>query len=186
MVSDTLASVEPKMAKALDYLNEELKSLRGGRASTGLVDGLTIDLYGQSMVLKQVATISTPDAHTIAITPWDKAALPIIEKAIRENQSLGLNPASDGNAIRVNVPPMTAERRQQIIKQLGEKTEQCHISLRNIRHEALDEARKLEKSKQATIDDVRSAENQLNRLIEQYRVKIEQIEKAKTAELLEV
>jgi ribosome recycling factor len=112
--------------------------------------------------------------------------MPSIEKAIRESQSLGLNPSSDGNTIRLNIPPMTEERRKEILKQLGEKVEQANISLRNARHEVLAEAKKLEKDKQATQDDLKFAEAELNKKIDLYKGKIDIIAKAKEQEIMTV
>lgn len=179
-------SADARMVKALDFLREELNSLRTGRASIVMVDGLSIDYYGQPMQLKQLATIGTPDARTIAITPWDRNAMEPIEKAIRESQSLGLVPNNDGHTIRLNIPAMTEERRREVVKQLGEKVEACHITLRNVRHEILNDVKKLEKDKQATQDDVKFAEQELNKKIDNFRVKIEDIEKSKTAEIMQV
>jgi ribosome recycling factor len=128
MIRAIVDSANAKMDKAVAHLEEDLKSLRTGRASTALVESIMVDQYGQMTPLKAVATLSTPDAHTIAVTPWDRTTMPSIEKAIRESQSLGLNPSSDGNTIRLNIPPMTEERRKEILKQLGEKVEQANIS----------------------------------------------------------
>ncbi len=174
------------MDKALEFLAEELKGLRTGRASTALVEGITVEQYGQNMAIKQVATLSVPDPRTIQITPWDPTMVAVIEKAIRESQSLGLNPNNDGHAIRLNLPPLNEETRKNLVKVLGEKIEACHISLRGIRHELLDEVKKLEKQKQATQDDVKFAETKLNEKIDEYRGKIKQIEEAKTKEIMEV
>ena len=174
------------MDKALDFLGEELKGLRTGRASTALVEGISVEQYGQKMSLKQVATLSVPDPRTIQITPWDPSMLPAIEKEIRESQSLGLNPNNDGHSIRLNLPPLNEETRKNLVKVLGEKIEACHISMRSIRHELLDEVKKLEKAKQATQDDVKLAEAKLNEKIDEYRGKIKQIEEAKTKEIMEV
>ncbi|MBW3537962.1 ribosome recycling factor [Candidatus Parcubacteria bacterium] len=186
MVRALVDSANPKMDKALEHLGEELKGLRTGRASTALVGGLMVESYGQMLPLKQVATINTPDARTIAITPWDRSVLPAVEKVIRETQSLGLNPNNDGSTIRLNVPPLTEERRRDLVKNLGEKVEACHITLRNIRHDILNDVKRLEKDKQATQDDVKFAETELNKKIDQYRVKIDAIEKAKAAEIMQV
>jgi ribosome recycling factor len=185
-VRQSLASAAPKMDKAVDHFREELKAIRSGRASTALVENLDIEVYGQKMPLKSIATLSTPDARTIAITPWDRSNMAPIEKTIRETQSLGLNPSNDGATIRLNIPPLTEERRKEIAKSVGEKAEQCHISIRNIRHDILSDVRKLEKEKQATQDDVKFAEAELNKKIETYRKQVEEIQKAKEAELLEV
>lgn len=186
MVREVIGQVDAKMAKTTEHYEADLRGLRSGRASSGMVEGVLVEVYGQSMPLKQVATITTPDARSIAITPWDKNSLASIEKSLRENQSLGLAPMNDGNTIRINIPPLTEERRQQIVKQLREKTEACHIALRNIRHEALGEARKLEKAKQATQDDLKWAEAELNKKMEQFRGQVTAIEQAKEKEILEI
>lgn len=186
MVNDILKQADPKMDKALEHLREELRSIRTGRAQVALVDSLVVEVYGQPMQLKAVATISTPDARSIQITPWDRGNLQSIEKAIREAQSLGLTPNNDGTHIRLNIPAMTEERRREVVKALGDKVEQCHIALRNIRHDILGEVRRLEKAKQATQDDTKFAEEQLNKKIDKYRGLIEEIEQAKTKEIMEV
>ena len=186
MVRDLINSVDSKMDKALEHLGEELKTLRTGRATPALVDGIMVESYGQVVPLKQVASINTPDARQIAITPWDRSLMPAIEKAIRDSQSLGLTPNNDGTAIRLNIPPLTEERRRDIVKQVGEKVEQCHIAMRNIRHEVLNDIKKLERDKQATQDDVKFAEAELNKKIDQFKAKISELEKAKTAEIMQV
>lgn len=186
MIDSLLADADPKMLKATEHLREELASLRTGRASAALVEGITVDMYGQHMPLKSVATISTPDVRTIAITPWDPNALAPVEKAIRETQSLGLTPNNDGHTIRLNIPPLTEERRREIVKGLGEKVEGCRIAIRNIRHELLNEAKKLEKAKSATQDDVKYAEEQLNKKIDRFQDQIDEIARAKEAEIMEV
>jgi ribosome recycling factor len=186
MVQEALESAGPKMQKAVEHLRDELRGIRTGRASTGVVEGLNVEVYGQPMVLKQIATIGTPDSRTIAITPWDRGNLASIEKAIREAQSLGLSPNNDGQTIRLNIPALTEERRCEIAKTVGEKVEGCHIALRNIRHEILEDVRRQEKAKQISIDDVKFAEEQLNKKIEQYRNVITEIQRAKEQEILEV
>lgn len=185
-VRPLLDSAGPKMDKAIQHFRDELQSIRSGRASTSLVEGLEVEVYGQRMPLKSLATLNTPDARTIAITPWDRANLPMVEKAIRDSQSLGLNPNNDGATIRLNIPPLTEERRRDIAKSVGDRAEQCHISIRNIRHDILGDVRKLEKAKQATQDDSKYAEGELNKKIDHYRKVIEEIQKAKEQELMEV
>lgn len=186
MVRSLVESAVPKMEKALDHLSEELKGLRTGRASVGLVDGVQVEFYGVKQPLKAMAQINTPDARSIAIAPWDKNALGPIEKAIRETPGLGLNPMSDGHVIRLNIPPLTEERRREIVKSLGGKVEECRITMRNIRHDVLKDVQKMEKDKQATQDDVKFAENELNKKIEQFQKRIEELEAAKAKEIMEV
>lgn len=185
-VRGLVASVDAKFDKALEHLDGELSSLRTGRATTSLVDGLNVDVYGQPMNLKTIATITTPDAKSIAISPWDKANLQPIEKMLRENTQLGLTPNNDGHAIRLNIPPLTEERRRDIVKSMGIIVEAAHIAMRNSRHEVLDEVKKLEKAKNATQDDVKWAEDELNKKINVYKAKVAEVEKAKTAEIMTV
>jgi ribosome recycling factor len=174
------------MEKAVAHFGEDLKSLRTGRASVSLLDSVMVELYGAVQPLKAVASINTPDARTIAVSPWDKTAMGPIEKAIRENQALGLNPSNDGNTIRMSIPPLTEERRREIVKSLGGKVEDCRIALRNIRHEVLNEVKRMEKAKEATADDVKFAESELNKKIDQFQLKINELEAAKAKEIMEV
>jgi ribosome recycling factor len=186
MVRALVEAAKPKMEKAVEHLNTELGSLRTGRASVALVDSVLVDSYGTMQPLKAVASINTPDARSIAITPWDKTMLPVIEKAIRETPSLGLNPMNDGVVIRLNIPALTEERRREIVKSLGSKVEECRITMRNLRHDVLKDVQKMEKAKEATTDDVKFAETELNKLIDQFQKKIEEVEAAKTKELMEI
>lgn len=186
MVAGIVKKADSRMDKAIEHLNEELRGIRTGRAQASMVENLTIEQYGAPAMLKAVATINTPDAQTIAISPWDKNLVSVVEKMLRENQSLGFNPMSDGNVVRVNVPPMTEERRRQIVKDLGQKVEQCNITLRNVRHDVLNEVKRLAKEGEATQDDERFAEQELNKKIDQYKKKIDEIAKAKEAEIMTV
>jgi ribosome recycling factor len=185
-VPDIIRTADPRMDKATQHLQEDLRSLRTGRATTALVENLTVEQYGSEVPLKAVATIGTPDAHTIAISPWDKTMVAPIEKMLRETQSLGLNPSSDGNVVRLNVPPMTEERRREIVKDLGTKVEQCHIALRQIRHDILGGVKKLEKAGEATQDDTKFAESELNKKIDRYKGQIDALAKAKETEIMTV
>ncbi len=186
MVRSLVESATPKMEKALEHLAEELNGLRTGRATTALVDSITVDYYGTPQMLKAIASIGTPDAKTIAITPWDKNALAPIEKALREAPNLGLNPNNDGHVIRLNIPPLTEERRRDIVKSLGTKVEECRISLRNIRHDVLKDAQRMEKAKEASADDVKFVETELNKKIDQFQQRIEELEAAKAKEIMAV
>ncbi len=181
-----LEDARVKMDRAVEHLEIDLQQIRTGRASGALVENVKIELFGQPMQLKQVASISVPDPRSLAIVPWDRSNLAPIEKALRENQTLGLNPVNDGAAIRLNIPPLTEERRREIVKQMKTQIEECHISLRNARREILDQARSQEKLKEITQDDVKHVEENLNKLIDQYRVKIEEIERHKEREIMEV
>lgn len=181
-----LTAVEAKMQKALSFFEEELGQIRGSRAQVGLVDNLRVEVYGQEMVLKQIATISTPDARTIMIQPWDKTNMAAIEKAIRDNQSLGLNPSNDGNVVRLNVPALTEERRAELARSLNTKLEDCNIALRSARHEGLDDAKKKKNAKELTEDDLYAVEQKLNKLIENYQQQAQAVLAAKQKEIMEV
>jgi ribosome recycling factor len=186
MVRNLVESATPKMEKAVEHFAEDVKSLRTGRASTAILDGLTVEYYGAVQPLKAVAAVNTPDARTITVAPWDKGALAPVEKAIRDNQALGLNPSNDGSVIRITIPPMTEERRREVVKALGSKVEDCRIALRNIRHDILNEVKKMEKAKEATADDVKFAEAELNKIIDKMQKRIDELEAAKSKEIMEV
>jgi ribosome recycling factor len=186
MVRDIIASAKPKMDKALDHFVSDLSSLRTGRASVAILDGVIVESYGTLQPLKAVAQLNTPDVRSIAITPWDKTMVAPIEKAIRENQALGLNPMNDGSTVRISIPPLTEERRREIVKSLGTKVEDCRIALRNVRHDVLSEVKKLEKAKEATTDDLKYAEAELAKLMDTYQKRILELEAAKAKEIMEV
>lgn len=174
------------MQKAFDFLADELKSIRTGRANTSLVEDLRVEHYGQTMNLKQLANISAPDAKSLSISPWDPTALAAIEKALREDSKLDVNPVNDGKVIHINIPPLTQERREQFVKQLNEKVEAANVSLRNIRHDILHEVKKLQQDKQIGDDDYRWAETELNKKVEDFRSKIEEMAERKRQEILAV
>jgi len=186
LVSALVAAADPKMDRALEHLSEELGSLRTGRASSALVDNINVEYYGTVQPLKAIATINTPDARSIAISPWDKAALLSIEKAIRETSSLGLNPSNDGSVIRLNIPSLTEERRRELVKAMGGKVEDCRIALRNIRHDVLKEVQRMVKDKELQRDDEVFAETELNKKIDRCQKRIEEMEASKTKDLMEI
>jgi ribosome recycling factor len=186
MVKPIVDAAGPKMEKAIEHFADDLKTLRTGRATVSMLDGVIVEYYGATQPLKAIASVTTPDPRSIAITPWDKGALGPIEKAIRDNQALGLNPTNDGGVIRMSVPSMTEERRREVVKSLGSKVEECRIALRNIRHDVLNEVKRLEKAKEATADDVRYAETELNKKIDQYQKRIDELEAQKEKDIMEV
>lgn len=168
--------------KAIVHFGEELKKLRTGRAHPGMVDGVMAEAYGQKMPLLQLATISTPESQLIQISPFDPNNLEAISAAIRENQALGLNPMDDGKVIRVQIPPLTEERRKQIVKQLGEKVEDCMISMRNARHDALKQA----KAGDFSDDDKKHIQNRIDEQMSAKKKQVEDLAKSKEAEILKV
>lgn len=183
---EVIAAAGPKMEKALAHYGEAVKALRTGRAQAAMLDGVIVEYYGAVQPLRAVAQVSAPDARSLAVTPWDKGALPAVEKAIRDDQSLGLNPMNDGAVIRISIPQLTEERRREIVKALGAKTEECRIALRNVRHEVLNEVKRMEKAKEATTDDVKFAEAELNKKIDQFQKQLLELEAAKTKDIMEV
>ena len=173
-----------KLKQAAEHFEAELRRLRTGRASAGMLDGLTIEAYGTQMPLIQVATVTVPEAQLIQITPFDPNNLQAIATAIRNNPSLGLNPADDGRVVRVPIPPLTEERRREIVKQVGSKQEDCMVSLRNIRHDALDAIDKLKKDKQVGEDDAKRLEKQVDDAMNRVRTEVEAAAKAKEQEIM--
>jgi len=183
---DYLKQAEKKFNDSIDHLNGELGGVRSGRASAGLVDTIKVEVYGQSMPLKSVATITTPDAKTIQIQPWDQSNLAFIEKAISENQNLGLNPSNDGRVIRVNIPPLSEETRTQLTKVVKEKAESANISMRIARHEVLNGAKADEKAGNITQDQLVKTQKDLDKLIDDYHKKIQAMVEDKEKEIMSV
>lgn len=163
---------------------DEAKKLRTGRAHPSMVEGVSAVCYGQAMPLIQLATITTPEPQLIQISPFDPSNLAAITAAIRDNQSLGLNPSDDGHVIRLQVPPLTTERRSQIVKQLHEKLEECMIAMRGARHDARGKLTQAEKDKQASKDDVARIEKQIDEHMARVKTEIESAAKAKEQEIM--
>jgi ribosome recycling factor len=174
------------MDMALEHFESELTKVRTGRASASILDGVMAVVYGTPTPLNHIANVVALDAQTLQIQPYDPNNLDAISAAIREDQSLGLNPSDDGKVIRIGVPPLTTERRQEIVKQIKEKVEEARISLRNTRHDALNAAKEQEKNGDITKDDLHDAEKKLNDLVDQYNHKLEEAFKAKEKEVLTV
>lgn len=176
-------AVRGKMQSALDHLSEELQTLRSGRASTGLVENIQVMHYGQSLPLKALANITAPDAQTIIVAPWDPSATSAVEKAITEDKNLDLTPTSDGKTIYINIPPPTEERRQQLVKQVGEIAEQAHVSLRNIRHEALKDQQTQLKNKQISEDEFEQNKQQLDDLVGEFGSRVDEMSREKKQDI---
>jgi len=175
-----------KLENSINHFQEELNKIRTGRAHAGVLDKIMVKAYGTSMPIKQLANITAPEAQLIQVTPFDSNNLQAIASAIREDQSLGLNPVDDGLVIRIQVPPLTTERRTEIVKQLGDIAETCMITMRNARHEALKEAESSKKSKEITEDDERSINKQIEELMTTYKNKVEALVKSKEQEIMTV
>lgn len=177
-------SYEEKMASALNHFEEELKKVRTGRAHPGMLDTVQVEAYGQKMPINQVANVTAPEAQLLQITPFDPSNLQVISAAIRGDQSLGFNPSDDGRVVRVPVPPLTEERRKLLVKQTGEKVEEARIALRNIRQDALKDAKRKKDAKELSEDDVKRIEKDIDKLMADFQEKIEAAFKAKEKDIL--
>ena len=185
MVSHTLLSIEEKMRKSVEVLTRELATIRTGHATPALIEHLKVEYASVPIPLNQIAGISAPEARLLVIQPWDKGSIHSIEKAILKSD-LGLTPTSDGNVIRLNIPPLTEERRQELIKVVRRRLEAGRIALRNLRREAMDELKELEKNKDISQDEHKRALNQLQKLTDSFIADAEQIGQDKEMELVEV
>ena len=185
MFNDIFATHEDKMKKALEALRREYSSLRAGRATPALLDKVNVDYYGTPTPVNQVANVSVPEARMITIQPWEKTMLGAIEKAILKSD-LGLTPNSDGTIIRLNIPQLTKERRTELAKTIGKKAEDARVAVRNIRRDANDAIKKLEKEKVATEDDSKKAQEDMQKVTDKYIKEIDNTMAAKEKEIMEV
>lgn len=172
-----------QMDETIAHYEDELKKLRTGRAHAGTLESVQVEVYGQMMPLTHVASITVADAQLLQVNPFDKNNLDVISAAIREDASLGLNPADDGNIVRVPIPPMTEERRLEVVKQLKIKAEDSKVSLRNARHAALKTAKS---DDEISTDDYKGYEKKLNEIVDGYNSKIDEMAKLKEQEIMTV
>ena len=184
-IDSTLLDAEERMEKTIESLKKEFGKLRTGRASASLVDGIKADYYGTMTPISQMATVSIPDSRTIAIQPWDKGGMSVIQKAILKSD-LGLNPVNDGRLIRIVIPPLTEERRKELCKISRKFGEDTKVSIRNVRRDANDTLKKMEKDKLITEDDLKKAIEDVQKLTDRY---VEEVDKrcgAKEKEIMEI
>lgn len=181
-----ITSYKVKMQGAVDHLVDELKKVRTGRAHPSIIEGLMVEAYGVPTPLNQVANITAPEAQLLQITPFDPSNLQAIATSIRNDQNLGLNPTDDGRVIRVPMPPLTEERRRQIVKSLSDTIEEAKISLRNIRHDCLKDAKGKKDAKELSEDDVKRVENQVTEMMNDFQKQIDEAHKAKEQEIMKV
>ena len=179
-----ISQYEEKMNQALAHFNEELKKVRTGRASASMLDSVMVKAYGTEMPLNQVANVIAPEAQLIQITPFDPNNLQAIASAIRDNPTLGLNPMDDGRVVRVPIPSLTEERRRELAKTLGSKVEDCMVSVRNIRHDAMDAIEKAKKDKLIGEDDAKRLEKQVDDTVAKVKADVDMAAKAKEAEIM--
>ena len=185
MIKDVMDDAEVRMGKAIDALRRDLATIRTGRASPSLVERLPVDYYGSSTPLNQLAGISVPEPRMLVIQPWDRGSMAAIEKAIMKSE-LGLNPTNDGQVVRIAIPPLTEERRKQLVKLVHGHVEEGKVALRNIRRDAMGHVKELLSEKQIGEDDERRAEHQVDEMTKRYVSEAERVGKAKEHEVLEV
>ncbi len=185
MVNQIFEQTKENMQKGVDALKRDFSTLRTGKVTTGIVDNIKVDYYGTMTALNQVGSVIATDATTISITPWEKSLLPVIEKAIQE-ANIGVNPNNDGDFIKLFFPPMTSEQRQQIVKQAKGMVEHAKVSVRNVRKDANDKIKKLEKDKEISEDESKKAQDQIQKFTDEYIAKVDETFKAKEADILKV
>jgi len=181
---ELLHNSEEKMKKAVDSVAREYTEVRTGRAHPGLVEGMHIDYYGTPTLLKQLASISVPDPHMIVIQPWDPTAIVEIEKAIMKS-SLGVNPSNDGKIVRLSIPPLSKDRRQELVKVVHQMAENGRVSLRTIRRDAKEALEKMEKDKLIPEDDKFRGIDELQKMVDKHTARVEDLLKNKEKEVLE-
>ena len=185
MASRTLWNIEDKMRKSIEVLKRDLATIRTGHATPALIEHVKVDYAGVPTPLNQIASISAPEARLLIIQPWDRGSIHSIEKAILKSD-LGLNPASDGSVIRINIPPLTEERRQELIKTVRRRVEERRIAIRNLRREAMEELKGFEKDKDISQDEYKRTLDDLQKLTDSFIADAEQIGRDKEVELTEI
>jgi len=185
MINDIKKDAEKRMQKSIEALRQELTKLRTGRAHPSLLDHVMVDYYGSEMPIKQVANIAVEDARTLTITPWEKPMVPKVEKAIMTSD-LGLNPATSGSVIRVPMPPLTEERRRDMIKLVRHEGENAKVAIRNIRRDANNDLKALLKEKEITEDEERRAGDDIQKLTDKYVAQVDKLLEDKEKDLLEI
>ncbi len=184
LYKDVIDSMKEKMEKTLNHFQDEILSLRTGRASSALVENIAVDCYGQKMTVSQVASISIQPPNTILVSPWDKSLIPVIEAGIRNSQ-LGISPVSDNDFIRINIPALTQERKEQLIKLLNQKAEDARIAIRQEREKAIKEIDSMQKEGTITEDDKFRAREEVQKVVDDYNQKIKELRDKKEKEILE-
>ena len=185
MIDDIKKDAATRMGKSLDSLQDQFGRIRTGRAHTSLLDHVKVDYYGNASVLNQVAKIAIEDSRTLTVTPWEKDMVAPIEKAII-NSDLGLNPSSAGTVIRIPMPPLTEERRKDLVRVVRQEAENARVSVRNIRRDANGDLKELQKEKEISEDEERKGQDLIQKATDEYIAKVDELLKGKEAELMEV
>ena len=184
-MKELIKNTEEKMEKSIDALEREYESIRAGRANASVLDRITVDYYGVPTPIQQMAAVSVPEARTLLIAPWDKSTLKEIEKAILTSE-IGINPQNDGTSIRLNFPPLTEERRKDIVKDIRKKGEEAKVAVRNQRRDALDKLKSLKKGNTITEDDEADGEKKIQNLTDKFCKEIDELASAKEKEIMEI
>ncbi|TWJ32949.1 ribosome recycling factor [Geobacter argillaceus] len=185
MSKEVIADMSAHMDKTIESLRREYQKVRTGRASTGILEEIRIDYYGTPSPLSAVATLAVPEPRTITLQPWETKMIPVIEKAIM-NANLGMTPANDGKLIRLNLPPLTEERRKETVKQLKKFAEDAKVAIRNIRRDAIDHLKKLEKDKKISEDELKRSEKEVQDVTDKHVHRVEEVFLHKEKEVMEV
>ena len=184
-MNELLKNTEDRMTKTIDALEREYKSIRAGRANVAILDRITVDYYGVPTPIQQMAAVSTPEARTLVIQPWDASVLRDIEKAILTSE-IGINPQNDGKVIRLNFPQLTEERRKEIVKDVRKKSEESKVAIRNQRREALDKLKALKKDNKITEDDEANGEKKIQNITDKFCKEIDDLAAIKEKEIMEI
>ena len=185
MIEDALADAEKRMQRTVEALQRELAAIRSGHARPSLVDHVKVEYYGSTLPLNQLATVSAPEARLLTIQPWDRQALSAIEKAIQKSD-LGLNPSNDGHIIRLAIPPLTEDRRKELVRMVHKKVEESRVAVRNVRRDSLEHLRHLQRDEHVSEDDERRAQERLQKQTDRHIGEVERLGQEKEAELMEV
>lgn len=185
VIEERMQKTEGKMKKSIVAFEENLKTIRAGRANPAVLDKITVDYYGAPTKIDQMAAISIPEARMMVIQPWDISTLSKIQKAIQASE-LGLNPASDGKVLRITFPPLTEERRRDLVKEVAKHAEECKVAIRTVRRDANDKLKTAKKNSEITEDDLKDAEEKIQKLTDKYIKNVDEVVKDKEKEIMEI
>ncbi len=185
MMKESIKEGEDKMKKTVEALRKDLSTIRAGRANPAILDKIQIEYYGTMMPINQLANVAVPEPRLITIQPWDKTAIPVVEKAILKSD-LGLNPSNDGNVIRIIIPQLTEERRKELVKLVKKKAEESRVAVRNIRRDTIERIKALEKTKAISEDDTKKGHDEIQKLTDKYIKEVDNVLEIKEKEIMEV
>ncbi len=176
---------EERMQKAINHMEDEFAKVRAGRANPAILNGIKVDYYGMPTDLNQVGSISVPEARQLVITPWDKSVLSMVERAINM-AGIGINPTNDGSCIRLIFPELTEERRKELVKEIKKMSEETKVAVRNVRRDAMDEAKKMQKNSEMTEDELKVAEEKIQKITDSFIGNVEKLAQAKEKDIMEI